>query len=1177
MGHKRVQFSRLKLNGFKSFVDPTELMISPGVTGIVGPNGCGKSNLVEALRWVMGENSAKQIRGSEMDDVIFAGTATRSARNSASVELFLENPERDAPALYNDGRTVRVSRHIERGAGSSFRINEKEVRARDQQLLFADASSGARSTAIVSQGQVGAVINAKPNQRRHLLEEAAGITGLHSRRHEAELRLSAAEGNIERLDDLLVALRSQLQSLKRQARQASRYRSLSGRIRKAEAMLLYSRWTSLDSEAGEASRQLRAVEAELVAYAASAASAATNQTNSAAVLPELRNKESEAASLVHRLSTEQERLEEEAERVEQEIGSLISQLEIVEADKERETVLHGESATRIAELTMEADKLRSSETKDQHLPGLARQAVGTQREAVAAKEAMAAALTEQLVAANMARNNLEQRVLKLGEQYSSLVAKKSTLAKEKEDIEQRKNGSSLRGQREQLAALQLSGRALREASEAASAERKAAGNLVANERQLVFENNQDLQTTVLLLDRLKAELSALESVLSSSGGEQDSLSGETASLASQVEIAEGYEQALSAALGDDLGASSKPGSSTTWLSVDSENEVPDLPAGLKILSEFVAGPPALERRLSQIGLVSDREQGFELFGQLQQGQRLVTREGDFWRWDGFNRSATAMPSIAQRAKQLRRVGLLRSQISEGDGDYLRKKARHQELELRLREQEGEFSSLQQAEERVRENVRKHEDVVVSSSRDLSERSETLAEDIARLRVLQNTMEQIAEAIESLHVERDSVATELDRLPDQENASNKLEEERSLLAKYRLELETELRQQDQVLRSQEVRAERLKTISEEATLWKSRGVGAEHQIEALVLRALEIQKLLKSCRSRPKELEEKKAGLLDRVGLAERQRIEAAEVLSEADNKLKACEQALKLADTTLSDCREIKARLEGKREQAFALRSVEEQQIQERLGCRPSDTLQIAEISSVDQLPELGALEKQMERLLRERENMGAVNLRAEEEAGELSAQLETLESERDELLLAVSRLRTGIASLNREGRQRLLGAFDAVNSHFEKLFVRLFGGGKAKLSLIGSDDPLEAGLEIMASPPGKRLQTLSLMSGGEKALAALSLLFAVFLTKPAPICVLDEVDAPLDDANVERFCQLVKEIASQGSTRFLVITHHRLTMAKMDRLFGVTMGESGVSQLVSVDLQLGSQLEAAE
>ena len=218
-----------------------------------------------------------------------------------------------------------------------------------------------------------------------------------------------------------------------------------------------------------------------------------------------------------------------------------------------------------------------------------------------------------------------------------------------------------------------------------------------------------------------------------------------------------------------------------------------------------------------------------------------------------------------------------------------------------------------------------------------------------------------------------------------------------------------------------------------------------------------------------------------------------------------------------------------------------------------------------------------MERLLRERENMGAVNLRAEEEADELSVQLETLDSERDELLLAVSRLRTGIASLNREGRQRLLGAFDAVNSHFEKLFVRLFGGGKAKLSLIGSDDPLEAGLEIMASPPGKRLQTLSLMSGGEKALAALSLLFAVFLTKPAPICVLDEVDAPLDDANVERFCQLVEEIASQGRTRFLVITHHRLTMAKMDRLFGVTMGESGVSQLVSVDLQPGSQLEAAE
>tara|TARA_Y100000588_G_C14162368_1_gene885380 strand:+ start:37 stop:1356 length:1320 start_codon:yes stop_codon:yes gene_type:complete len=439
------------------------------------------------------------------------------------------------------------------------------------------------------------------------------------------------------------------------------------------------------------------------------------------------------------------------------------------------------------------------------------------------------------------------------------------------------------------------------------------------------------------------------------------------------------------------------------------------------------------------------------------------------------------------------------------------------------------------------------------------------------------MEQIEEGLSDLESEKGTVQLELSELPDQAAAAKTLEEEKSALAERRIQLEAELGKQQQVLRSQEARAERLKAVEEEASLWKGRGTGAEHQIEELVLRESEVQRLLGDRRSRPSELESEKAQLVDRVNTSERMRLEAAEELSKAENKLQMCDEKLKTATTALSNCRETMARLEGKREQAIALRSVEEQQIRERLGGTPEEILQIAEVSSADQLPQLLALEKQMERLLRERENMGAVNLRAEEEAAELSSQVETLDSEKLELLQAVAKLRSGIASLNREGRQRLLEAFEKVNGHFEKLFVRLFGGGRARLSLIGSDDPLEAGLEIMASPPGKRLQALSLMSGGEKALAALSLLFAVFLTKPAPICVLDEVDAPLDDANVERFCQLVEEIASFGKTRFLVITHHRLTMAKMDRLFGVTMGESGVSQLVSVDLRVGEGLEAEE
>ena len=531
----------------------------------------------------------------------------------------------------------------------------------------------------------------------------------------------------------------------------------------------------------------------------------------------------------------------------------------------------------------------------------------------------------------------------------------------------------------------------------------------------------------------------------------------------------------------------------------------------------------------------------------------------------------------QRVSQLRRIVSLKSEIGARESELAETKVAQLSAESNLREKESQLGLLQEAEENAQRSVQAQEGAVASASQQLAERSEALAEASARIQILQNTMIQIEEALGDLESEQGVVHRELLQLPDQGAAAETLEEEKAALAGKRNNLEIQLRNQEQVLRTQEVRAERLSVVAEEASLWKGRGAGAEHQIEALILREAEVEKLLEGGRFRPSELESKRTELVDRAAMGERGRLEAAEALSEAENKLRSCDESLKNATTALANCREAKARLEGKREQAIALRSVEEQQIRERLGLAPRELLGIAEVPSAEQLPQLLVLEKQMERLLRERENMGAVNLRADQEATELSSQVETLDSEKVELLQAVAKLRSGIASLNREGRQRLLEAFEQVNGHFEKLFVRLFGGGRARLSLIGSEDPLEAGLEIMASPPGKRLQALSLMSGGEKALAALSLLFAVFLTKPAPICVLDEVDAPLDDANVERFCQLVEEIASYGKTRFLVITHHRLTMAKMDRLYGVTMGESGVSQLVSVDLQVVGNLEAAE
>ncbi|HIC73295.1 MAG TPA: hypothetical protein EYO88_14510, partial [Alphaproteobacteria bacterium] len=449
-----MHFSSLKLNGFKSFVDPTELLIEPGLTGIVGPNGCGKSNLVEALRWVMGETSAKQIRGAEMDDVIFSGTALRPGRNNATVELHLENPDRDAPAVYNDGNPITVSRHIRRGVGSSFRINSKEVRARDLQLLFADAATGARSTAIVNQGQIGAIINAKPDQRRHLLEEAAGITGLHSRRHEAELRLCAAEGNVERLDDVLLALQAQLQGLKRQVRQASRYRSLSGRIRKAEAMLLYSRWAKADFEVQETRSQLTEIEREVLERAQKATAAATEQTNVAAVLPNLRRQESEEAANVQRLTIEGERLDDETQRIGERADSAKAQIEVLLSDVEREQTLRSDAGTQLANLTAEAEELLEHKTNDADFLDEAAAKVLAVRKVVGGLEATVAALTEQAAAARITRRGLDQRRAKVEERLSRLTLRAKDIAVEQVEIKRRCVHLAEPGERQRVESMQ---------------------------------------------------------------------------------------------------------------------------------------------------------------------------------------------------------------------------------------------------------------------------------------------------------------------------------------------------------------------------------------------------------------------------------------------------------------------------------------------------------------------------------------------------------------------------------------------------------------------------------------------------------------------------------------------------------------------------------------------------
>ncbi|PPR31573.1 MAG: Chromosome partition protein Smc, partial [Alphaproteobacteria bacterium MarineAlpha9_Bin6] len=879
-----MHFSSLKLNGFKSFVDPTELLIEPGLTGIVGPNGCGKSNLVEALRWVMGETSAKQIRGAEMDDVIFSGTALRPGRNNATVELHLENPDRDAPAVYNDGNPITVSRHIRRGVGSSFRINSKEVRARDLQLLFADAATGARSTAIVNQGQIGAIINAKPDQRRHLLEEAAGITGLHSRRHEAELRLCAAEGNVERLDDVLLALQAQLQGLKRQVRQASRYRSLSGRIRKAEAMLLYSRWAKADFEVQETRSQLTEIEREVLERAQKATAAATEQTNVAAVLPNLRRQESEEAANVQRLTIEGERLDDETQRIGERADSAKAQIEVLLSDVEREQTLRSDAGTQLANLTAEAEELLEHKTNDADFLDEAAAKVLAVRKVVGGLEATVAALTEQAAAARITRRGLDQRRAKVEDRLSRLTLRAKDIAVEQVEIKRRCVHLAEPGERQRVESMQ------EEADQLRKVLHKVARARDVDEQELELTQKAERESSQLLMaadaqrTRLVAEIEALTEAINVHQSHADDEVGSVSKAAvvfDQLIVIPGYETALGAALGDDLSASLDEGAPASWRLVQMEGAPQTMPEGVSLLSDFVDAPEALALRLGQIGLVDDAEEGRRLARKLVHGQRLVSLAGDMWRWDGFSILANASTS-ATRLRQRSRLMSLQSTLGEINAQLSELTQNHQVVETTLGKVRKMATAARDAESEARAASVSADQELAGAREAFASAVETVADDRARLQVLTNILDQLnADRIEA-ETEKSTLDEEIKALPDLSEARTLLEEERASLADQRQKLEEQLRSQEKLFRDQQTRSRRIVAIEEEALLWQHRDEGAESQIESLVLRRAVLERELESLRARPTELKSRRESLLVLCATAEQTRKKAADALAAAD-------------------------------------------------------------------------------------------------------------------------------------------------------------------------------------------------------------------------------------------------------------------------------------------------------
>jgi len=1360
-----VQVTKLRLSGFKSFGQPTELLIEPGLTGIVGPNGCGKSNLVDALRWVMGETSARGLRGDDMDAVIFGGTAARPPFDLAEVELHLRGAALSLPELCDDDE-LQLSRRIGRGAGSVFRVNGKEVRARDVQLLFADAASGARSAAIVGQGRIGAIVDAKPPDRRRLLEEAAGIGGLQARRHEAELKLQAAEANLLRVQDLLATLGEQHRQLRKQARQTSRYRELSAAHREVEAALLACRWRLAARELAAAEQLLHDGRTAIELRSERLSAARTARDHAAAELDRLRQQDAALAADLARLSERRRAVGDEAvrleadrirmleldeqlerdlrdaqialedaqsavARVEAERGGLADQeaeatkrcaqaaaaeaataqtLEAAEAELRLALAAHAELAAKAGQLherlaesaarrralasaEQQAEQARAashgSATAEENDP--AREPVEeAAREAEAALQAAEAAADQAARERETARDELAAAAAQLGQHLDRLRAVEDA---ERHTAQQR---DSLLARRHDLDQPRVRLRArLAELTDALDARARRRAELELAARDSALEAAQRaFRAAEAVLEAARARLSAAETVLAeaqraeqSARGALQRIEAEAGALAELagpdpdgtplidlIEVVDGAAQALAAALGDDLLGSLDTAAPTHWRERPAATPEPsDLPPGCRPLAHLVDAPAALRRRLAQVGVV-DAGEADRLQDQLRQGQRLVSPDGGLWRWDGFVRRPDAGRGAAARLQQRSRLvelqregGAAQSRLRDAErdraaatlaADTARQAQRDAEAVCTAARHELEAARQVALETRAEEAALAAECAALGQERDAiaAERSELessaaalLAQlddldqagpagDLAGLRDAVGEAEQRREhwvqrdreakeahdeAHRGLTAAREHLArarAEVDRRREaerqlaadarqQELERAQLEARRARLADQRTELErdeaaaqraaqateTELgaararlsaaeeiaaaaRQGHAAAAMEHARARdglaaaaaRASTLASELELWTERASSAEARLRELARRRAELARESTALTTAPAALERQRTALEVQLAGIEHERTELGGALATAEAALAEAQARLDGAETERVEARESGARLEARLERAQAEHLQAEAAVRARLAQLPG-ALEEAPASA----ERLAELEAELVRLGLARERLGPVNLRAIDEAAELSLRIQDLEAEQAELAGAIERLRRAIGTLNREGRERLRAAFAKVEEHFEALFVRLFGGGRARLSLTDLEDPLAAGLELAASPPGKKLQSISLLSGGEKALTALALIFAVFLTRPSPLCVLDEVDAPLDDANVERLIALLDELSRATDTRFIVVTHHPLTMARMDRLYGVTMAERGLSQLVSVDLEGAVELRA--
>ncbi len=1149
-----MQITELRLLGFKSFVDPAKAPVESGLTGVVGPNGCGKSNLLEAVRWVMGATSAKSMRASDMDDVIFSGSAGRPAREFAEVTLVLTEARGRAPAPFHNEDVLEVTRRIRRGLGSVYKINGKEVRAKDVQLLFADAATGANSPALVRQGQINELISAKPQNRRRILEDAAGIAGLHARRHEADLKLKAAETNLTRLDEVLAEIENQAASLKKQARQAERYRGLAQTLRETEAMLLHRRWTEAREREAEAQTHLRDAE-RAVAQAAAEASAAERAASEAREgLGPLREQEMIAAAVLRRLEGVRVGLERDLAEAQGVIERCDQDAERNRDESERLEALKQDAQTSLTRLTEESAALGADDGGKSQAALKAAQdaeagAVATRTKAEAELEALAAAaaaakartqaLTDAAEAARERQFRLEERKRALDAQIKALPpigeAEARAVAAKKAAEAAQATSAKLRTE---LAEAEAAMKSAEAADEAALAPHRAAEKTV-----------QELGAEVRALDKLAPpDAAKFPPVLAS------------------IDVEPGYERALAAALGDDIDASTNAEAPARWAGADAPQA--KLPGAAQALTQFVKAPTQLAARLAFTGVV-DATEGAALAKHLPPGARLVSREGDLWRWDGFVRRADAPQPAAVRLEHKNRLAAARKELATAEANAEKAKAaweaaraERQKLDAQTRTLRAEAPKLANAEAvatREAERLEAERTRIAERAVDLTAQAQALGT-------------EIAEANTALSGARGATGEAPAKIDETAIAAARTAVE----AARRVAAEAAAATQS-IVRDKAQRDARRKAVDAETMQWRARIGSADARLKTLGKERDDIEKRRDAAKAAPETARARLEALLDEAGAAEQRRAEASDKVAEAETAARVAGDRARSLEQAHADARERRASADAHASANAARVADIATAAQEQAGVAPDKLADLAGglLNSALGSAPVNEVERRLERLKAEREAAGPVNLRAQEELAEAQERIDTLVREKEDVAQAVAKLRRAITTLNNEGRQRLLRAFEEVDAHFAQLFATLFEGGRANLRLTESDDPLDAGLEIFAEPPGKRLTNLSLLSGGEQALTATALIFAVFLANPAPLCVLDEVDAPLDDANVDRFCRMLEEMKRLTTTRFIVITHNPVSMSRMDRLYGVTMPEQGVSQLVSVDLGRAQALAA--